>query len=136
MLGEHLDRKSSSLQFWMPYVSYSLSDLCSSPFFSPYALLSSAGPNVHASSPTEARFNVLAKSIIFQVISALAYLHDETRCIAHRDIKPNNILISSEGCVKLIDFGISWRESEEDIARGNDIWPEYPGKMYFEVSTG
>lgn len=44
-------------------------------------------------------------SVCVQVLWGLAYLKHEKR--VHRDIKPPNILINSEGQVKLTDFGIS-----------------------------
>ena len=40
-----------------------------------------------------------------QILSALAFCHSKN--IAHRDIKPGNILINSLGHIKLSDFGIS-----------------------------
>lgn len=79
---------------------------------------------------------------MYQVLSALAYLHDGRRKIAHRDIKPNNILLTPEGCVKLIDFGIVWKEpggddaDDELAANDRHMWPESRERMYFEVSTG
>ena len=42
-----------------------------------------------------------------QVVSALRYCHEKG--IAHRDIKPGNILIDEYGGVKLADFGLSLR---------------------------
>jgi eukaryotic-like serine/threonine-protein kinase len=39
------------------------------------------------------------------VVAALAYMHSHT--IVHRDIKANNIKVTSTGAVKLLDFGIS-----------------------------
>jgi eukaryotic-like serine/threonine-protein kinase len=43
--------------------------------------------------------------LFLQVCSAVAYAHQ--RLIIHRDIKPNNILVTSGGIPKLLDFGIA-----------------------------
>lgn len=43
--------------------------------------------------------------VIDQLCRALTYLHGEG--VVHRDIKPTNVLIGSNGAVKLTDFGIS-----------------------------
>ncbi len=40
-----------------------------------------------------------------QLCDAVGFLHDNH--VIHRDLKPGNILISSDGTVKLIDFGIA-----------------------------
>lgn len=72
---------------------------------------------------------------MFQVLSAVTFLHDSTRKIAHRDIKPGNIMFSKEGCVQLIDFGISYKD-EPGNEKTYDLWPESQNGLYFEVSTG
>ena len=44
-------------------------------------------------------------SIFKQISSALYYL--KSKGIIHRDIKPDNILLTPSGHIKLIDFGLS-----------------------------
>jgi serine/threonine protein kinase len=43
--------------------------------------------------------------IVFQIIWGLGYLHFDNRL--HRDVKPANVLLNSQGQVKVSDFGIS-----------------------------
>ncbi len=60
----------------------------------------------------------LAAYIAEQICSALDYAHHKKDYkgkdlkIVHRDVSPQNILISKEGEVKLVDFGISKAESK------------------------
>lgn len=48
-----------------------------------------------------------------QLSEILTYLHSRKNPIVHRDVKPENIILKSDGNVSLIDFGIS-REYKDD----------------------
>ena len=44
-------------------------------------------------------------ALFLQALGAVQYAH--TNLVLHRDLKPSNILVTSEGKVKLLDFGIA-----------------------------
>ncbi len=48
-----------------------------------------------------------ALEVIYQVCAALTYLHNQAPPIVHRDVKPQNIIVTPGGPVMLVDFGIS-----------------------------
>jgi serine/threonine protein kinase len=52
------------------------------------------------------RLDLTARLQLFrEVCSAVQYAHD--RHVVHRDLKPTNILVTRDGVVKLLDFGIA-----------------------------
>lgn len=52
-----------------------------------------------------------------QLFDAVAYLH--ARGIRHRDIKPANLVITKEGVLKLVDFGLASEGDSDRITRAN-----------------
>ena len=72
------------------------------------------------------------KAILYQVLQALAYL--KSKRIIHKDLKPDNVLLTSVGTAKLCDFGLSASvlEGQDDVVvqdkRGT---PEYMAPEYW-----
>lgn len=59
-----------------------------------------------------------AKLYTAEMVLAIEDVH-KLKCI-HRDIKPDNVLISADGHIKLSDFGLS-RHAENDLYQDNPI---------------
>ena len=71
-----------------------------------------------------------AKIYTYEIVQALAFLRSNG--IIHHDLKPDNILISAEGTLKLTDFGLSHlgfvdRHTTSEIAKSSSLvgTPDY-----------
>ncbi len=58
-----------------------------------------------------------ALGYIEQALSALSYAHKQS--IIHRDIKPANMMLTPDGVVKLMDFGIAQRGDQAGLTMTN-----------------
>jgi tRNA A-37 threonylcarbamoyl transferase component Bud32 len=66
-----------------------------------------------------------ALSIMDQVLDALGYAHSNG--VVHRDVKPDNIIVSDDGRVKLTDFGVAHLSTLEVL--GDRVIVGTPGYM-------
>jgi len=68
--------------------------------------------------------------LFMQVAHAVAHAH--SRLVVHRDLKPSNILVTADGQVRLLDFGIAKlleqglaQETELTLETGRALTPDY-----------
>jgi serine/threonine-protein kinase len=90
-----------------------------------------------AASTREAIPVATASYIICQIARGLAYLHDfQGRGLVHRDVTPENVLLSFTGEVKLIDFGVAKSTALEDSLTQRGGWLGKPNWTAPELARG
>jgi eukaryotic-like serine/threonine-protein kinase len=75
--------------------------------------------------------------IFSQICQAAHYLHENL--VVHRDLKPSNIMVTGEGIVKLLDFGIAKQQSPAanvglTAVQGRVMTPGYASPEQFSGS--
>jgi serine/threonine protein kinase len=56
--------------------------------------------------------------VCWGLVKGVAYLHKH--CIAHRDIKPENLVVDWDFYVKIVDFDVAMKVSDDSEDEGLD----------------
>ena len=74
-------------------------------------------------------------SVITQLLDALSLCHSKS--VIHRDLKPQNIMITADGNIKILDFGIARMTALSDLTQvGTSLGsPEYMAPELFAASA-
>jgi serine/threonine protein kinase len=86
--------------------------------------LEQLAPQIIALSPLRRRRHL--RSVLCQALHGLQYLHQ--RGVVHRDLQRRNILVASNGAVKIIDFGTAKHAAPSDIT---ERWEEIGTRRYW-----
>jgi serine/threonine protein kinase len=82
-----------------------------------------------------------AISYTIQVARVLGYLHKQKPPIIYRDMKPSNVMLTPEGVLKLLDFGVARtykaKKSKDTVAMGSAGYapPEQYGKQQTDARS-
>ncbi|KAG5260627.1 hypothetical protein AALO_G00294620 [Alosa alosa] len=66
------------------------------------------------------------RAYLYQILRALSYCHQHN--IIHRDVKPENVLVSQQGVVKLCDFGFA-----RTLALPGEAYTDYVATRWYRA---
>lgn len=75
------------------------------------------------------------KELALQLCDVLAYLHNQTPAVVHRDVTPENIIVMPDGQIKLIDFGLSVRQAQKSRTTSVGKHCYTPPEQFREVAA-
>ncbi len=73
----------------------------------------------------------IASKVIIDVLEALDYAHDYTDRdgtpynLVHRDVTPHNVIVSNDGIVKLVDFGVAKAKANQSKTQTGAVKGKY-----------
>lgn len=65
-----------------------------------------------------------------QLLSALDYLHSQPTPLIHRDVKPKNLILSPDGVIFLVDFGVTRSSSHALVREPSSLVFAAPEQLY------
>ncbi|KAL0211728.1 hypothetical protein RCL1_005354 [Eukaryota sp. TZLM3-RCL] len=84
---------------------------------------------LHSSSSTSSVFTPpLIRHIMHQLLQAISHCHEKK--VIHRDIKMSNVLINSNGDLKLCDFGLARKLTKAQIQNKRPMTPKVVTRWY------